>query len=211
MTPIGLTSWPRQQHFSLFKEFTQPYFNVCVQLDMAALYQYCKAQQYSFFHAYIYAALQASNAYQPMLLRIIDNMPWQLTAQRASVVELADDDTFRFSYLLPKQSFADFQVHARAVSLATKQQPLFSEAFACTEGQADLLHISVLPWLDFMSFSHAFSQSDNFGIPKLVFGKFNAKTGKMPFSIDVHHALMDGLHVAKFIEQLQRCIDDFCV
>ena len=95
MTPIDLTSWPRQQHFSLFKEFTQPYFNVCVQLDMAALYQYCKAQQYSFFHAYIYAALQASNAYQPMLLRIIDNMPWQLTAQRASVVELADDDTFR--------------------------------------------------------------------------------------------------------------------
>uniref|UniRef100_UPI0038F5DD0E CatA-like O-acetyltransferase n=1 Tax=Streptomyces galilaeus TaxID=33899 RepID=UPI0038F5DD0E len=76
---------------------------------------------------------------------------------------------------------------------------------------ADLLHISVLPWLDFMSFSHAFSQADNFGIPKLVFGKFNAKTGTMPFSIDVHHALMDGLHVAKFIEHLQRCIDDFCV
>ncbi|KKK47591.1 hypothetical protein LCGC14_3153670, partial [marine sediment metagenome] len=39
----------------------------------------------------------------------------------------------------------------------------------------------------------------------------NAKTGKMPLSIDVHHALMDGLHVAKFIEHLQRSIDDFSV
>ncbi|MDQ9091492.1 CatA-like O-acetyltransferase [Pseudoalteromonas haloplanktis] len=211
MIPIDLTTWPREQHFSLFKEFTQPYFNVCVQLDVGALYQSCKVQQCSFFHAYIYAALQASNTYQPMLLRIIDNQPWQLATQRASVVELADDNTFRFSYLLQQSSFADFQEHASAVSLAAKQQPLFSEAFSCTEGQADLLHISVLPWLDFMSFSHAFNQTDNFGIPKLVFGKFNAKTGKMPLSIDVHHALMDGLHVAKFVEQLQLCIDELCV
>ncbi|MBB1303133.1 MULTISPECIES: CatA-like O-acetyltransferase [unclassified Pseudoalteromonas] len=210
MTPIDLATWPREQHFSLFKEFTQPYFNVCVQLDMGALYQHCKSQQCSFFHAYIYATLQASNAYQPMLLRIIDGVPWQLAAQRASVVELADDDTFRFSYFSQQATLNDFQIHANRVSLAAKQQPLFSTAFAQTEGQTDLIHISVLPWLNFTSFSHAHTQGNHFGIPKLVFGQFDAQKGTMPISIDVHHALMDGLHVAKFIEQLQQSIDALC-
>ncbi|KPH63225.1 MULTISPECIES: CatA-like O-acetyltransferase [Pseudoalteromonas] len=209
MTPIDLTTWPRQQHFSLFKDFTQPYFNVCVQLDMQPLYNYCKAQQISFFQSYIYLTLQACHRYQPMLQRVINDAPWQLNTARASVVELAQDDTFRFSYFTQQDSFFAFQTHATHVSTAAKLQPLFSHAFSQTEGQADLIHISVLPWLDFMSFSHAFTQGTNLGIPKLVFGKLNKLTGKMPLSIDVHHALMDGLHVAKFINELQVAITQF--
>ena len=78
-----------------------------------------------------------------------------------------------------------------------------SDAFAATEGQADLIHVSVLPWLNFSSFSHAFTHGQSNGIPKFVFGQYNTETGKMPLAIDVHHALLDGLHVAKFIKQLQ--------
>jgi chloramphenicol O-acetyltransferase type A len=32
----------------------------------------------------------------------------------------------------------------------------------------------------------------------------------MPLSIDVHHALMDGLHVARFVKILQDKITNFC-
>ena len=69
--------------------------------------------------------------------------------------------------------------------------------------KADLIHISVLPWLNFSAFSHAFSEGESLGIPKFVFGQFDKHTGTMPLAIDVHHSLMDGLHVAKFINTLQ--------
>lgn len=210
MTPINLASWSRAQHFELFKDFSQPYFNVCVHVDMQQLYLTCKSRKHSFFQTYIFLALRACHQYSPMLLRIIDDAPWQLQSTRASVVELAPDDTFRFSYFCLCNDFRQFSLHAKQMSDAAKQQDLFSSAFAQTEGQADLIHVSVLPWLDFTGFSHAHSHGTSLGIPKLVFGKYNNETGKMPLSIDVHHALMDGLHVARFVELFQQCIISYC-
>lgn len=210
MQPIDFDSWPRKQHFELFKHFSQPYFNVCVQLNAKALYNYCKAHQLSFFQAYTYATLKACHVYPPIMLRIINDKPWLLSNTRASVVELAADDSFRFSYFSDKANFTEFAVHASAVSFNAKSQPLFSDAFAQTEGQADLIHISVLPWLNFSAFSHAFSEGKCLGIPKFVFGQLNKQQQTMPLAIDVHHSLMDGLHVAKFINILQDTFDNFC-
>lgn len=141
------------------------------------------------------------------MLRIINQKPCYLSATRASVVELADDESFRFSYFKLHGSLNKFSREAKAISDTTKLNPLFSDAFAATEGQADLIHVSVLPWLNFSSFSHAFTQGQSCGIPKFVFGQYNPNTGEMPLSIDVHHALLDGLHVAKFVQQLQHTFD----
>ncbi len=69
-----------------------------------------------------------------------------------------------------------------------------------------MIHCSFIPWVNFTSFKHARKNDmDAFGIPKFVFGKFTDENNKkmMPFSIEVHHALMDGFHVGKFIEKLQ--------
>ncbi|MDI4651953.1 chloramphenicol acetyltransferase [Pseudoalteromonas sp. 0303] len=210
MTPIDLATWPRKQHFAFFKEFSLPYFNVCVSLDMAALYNKCKSEPYSFFHSYVYLTLEACHDYAPMRQRIIDSLPVQLSSVRGSVVELAEDETFRFSYFEKQASMADFSKHAIAVGKTSKAKPFFSDAFAATEGQPDLIHISVLPWLNFTGFSHAVSEGHGLGIPKFVFGQYDSQTGKMPLSIDVHHALMDGLHVARFVKILQEKITNFC-
>jgi len=210
MQPFDLESWSRTQHFELFKNFAQPYFNVCVRIDAQQLYQYCKTHSLSFFQAYIFCTLKACHAYEPVMLRILEQKPWLLNQVRASVVELDKNDTFIFSYFNSKSIFAEFAVHASEVSKKAKSQPLFSDAFEQTEGQADLIHISVLPWLNFSAFSHAFSNGESLGIPKFVFGQFDKSTGTMPLSVDVHHSLMDGLHVAKFINVLQSAFDDFC-
>ncbi|MAD04684.1 MAG: chloramphenicol acetyltransferase [Pseudoalteromonas sp.] len=210
ITPIDLATWPRKQHFAFFKEFSLPYFNVCVSLDMAALYTKCKTESYSFFHCYVYLTLEACHDYAPMRQRIIDCLPVQLSSVRGSVVELAEDETFRFSYFEKQASMDDFSKHAIAASKTSKAKPFFSDAFAATEGQPDLIHISVLPWLNFTGFSHAVSEGHGLGIPKFVFGQYDSKTGKMPLSIDVHHALMDGLHVARFVKILQDKITNFC-
>jgi chloramphenicol O-acetyltransferase len=71
--------------------------------------------------------------------------------------------------------------------------------------EANLIRYSVLPWFDFTSISHArdFSREDS--APRITFGKITQAEGRrtMPVSIHVHHALVDGLHVAQFIEKFQ--------
>ena len=76
--------------------------------------------------------------------------------------------------------------------------------------QANFVRFSVLPWLDFTSLSHARDFTQNDSIPRITWGKITETSGRrsMPVSIHVHHALADGLHVAQFLEQLQKLFAD---
>jgi chloramphenicol O-acetyltransferase type A len=40
----------------------------------------------------------------------------------------------------------------------------------------------------------------------MAFGKISEQSGQrlMPISVEVHHALMDGLHVGRYLERLQQ-------
>lgn len=75
--------------------------------------------------------------------------------------------------------------------------------------EANLIRYSVLPWFDFTSIPHArdFSREDS--APRITFGKITETDGRctMPLSIHVHHALVDGLHVAQFVEMFQHSLD----
>jgi chloramphenicol O-acetyltransferase type A len=67
----------------------------------------------------------------------------------------------------------------------------------------------VLPWVSFTSFAHArdFARKDS--IPKIAFGKFAKENDRvfLPISVEVHHALMDGLHVGRFLSRFEEMLD----
>lgn len=208
---IKLASWAREAHFNFFKDFSQPYFNICVQVDMSALYKKCKLHKVAFSSAYLFALDQAIAAYPPMRYRILDDQPVCFDGISLSIVSLAADDTFRFVTVPHESSLSEFDKNLRNLKHQAHLEPLLSERVAQNEARADVCHVSVLPWLSFSSFSHATTTGTTFGIPKCVFGRFDSETGMTPLSIEVHHALMDGLHVAKFVAELQKKLDELRV
>ena len=72
----------------------------------------------------------------------------------------------------------------------------------------DAIHFTVLPWASFTSFSHARNWGREDSVPKIAFGKFTEedKRTKLPISVEVHHALMDGLHVGRYLSQMQEAL-----
>jgi chloramphenicol O-acetyltransferase type A len=74
---------------------------------------------------------------------------------------------------------------------------------------ANLIRFSTLPWFDFTSISHARNFEFEDSAPRITFGKITETTGRrtLPVSIHVHHGLVDGSHVAEFIDGLQGCFD----
>ncbi|MFC3032350.1 CatA-like O-acetyltransferase [Pseudoalteromonas fenneropenaei] len=208
---IDLNDWPRADHFKFFAAFTRPYFNVCVKVNMKQLYLRCKAEQISFTSAYLYVLNRTINDFEPMRLRILDGQPVLMENNSLSVVSLAEDETFRFVILESCERFSTFQAQHQQGKQISHQEALFSPRIVANESRLDVSHVSILPWLDFTGFSHASSDGICAGIPKCVFGRFDVETGHTPLSIDVHHALMDGLHVAKFIDKLQKNLDELQV
>jgi chloramphenicol O-acetyltransferase type A len=74
----------------------------------------------------------------------------------------------------------------------------------------DRIHFTTLPWLSFTSFSHARNWRREDSIPKIAFGKFVKENQRtlLPFSVEVHHALMDGLHVGRYVSRLEETLAD---
>ena len=70
------------------------------------------------------------------------------------------------------------------------------------------IHCTTLPWIAFTSFSHARRWGREDSVPKISFGKFikdNERT-LLPFSVEVHHSLMDGLHVGRYIARIEEML-----
>ena len=70
------------------------------------------------------------------------------------------------------------------------------------------MYFTALPWLHFTSFSHARRWGQEDAIPRFAFGRADADGARlwMPFSVEVHHALMDGVHVGRYVQDFEAAL-----
>jgi len=48
-------------------------------------------------------------------------------------------------------------------------------------------------------------------VPRLAWGKYFEENGKilLPFSVQAHHSFVDGIHMGKYYECLQKYLNEF--
>jgi chloramphenicol O-acetyltransferase type A len=74
----------------------------------------------------------------------------------------------------------------------------------------DLLYITSVPWVSFTGMTHPVQMKPVDSIPRISWGKYFEENGrvKLPLSVQVHHALMDGVHVGQYFIKLQELLDN---
>jgi chloramphenicol O-acetyltransferase type A len=115
---------------------------------------------------------------------------------------LLPNETFTLAYFDYQVNFQKFMDQAeRAVGDARLGDGGFRP-----DPDDDRVHFTTLPWLSFTSFSHARNWGVEDSVPKIAFGKFIKEDERtlLPFSVEVHHALMDGLHVGRYVSLLKQ-------
>jgi len=121
---------------------------------------------------------------------------------------LLPNETFAFAYFDYHPHYAEF---AAAAEVEIERVKDGSGDLEPRDGDDDLIHYTVLPWVSLTSFSHARRHDPADSVPKMVFGRYRRSAeGRylMPVSVEVHHALVDGLHVGRFFERFQANLDD---
>ncbi|MGR5132455.1 MULTISPECIES: CatA-like O-acetyltransferase [Vibrio] len=204
-TVLDTEQWSRGEHFKFYQGFSHPWYNICSNIDVTKLYEYCKQHGHRFFHAYLYLTQQALNQCEPMAYRIVEGEVRVYSPMCVSVALLAEDDTVRFCNLPYAAVFRQFSQSATETEKKVKDTPFILEQFIGQEMRQDTIHMTVLPWVDFTSMTHARDINFPDSIPKMALGKLTQENERwrMPLSIEVHHGLMDGLHVGAFINRLQ--------
>lgn len=205
-TLIDIENWNRKEHFLFYSKFEEPFFGISVKVDCTKAYFKAKEEQVSFFLYYLYRALKAANEVENFRYRIIDNNAYKFPSVNASPTINRPDGTFGFAYMDYYEDESKFYENALQEIENVKNTNSLLPAIS---GE-NVIHFSVIPWLDYMSISHARSFSHPDSCPKISFGKVTEKDGIKTMSVSVHghHALMDGYHVGLFIDKFQFLLND---
>ncbi|WP_428866904.1 CatA-like O-acetyltransferase [Clostridium sediminicola] len=61
----------------------------------------------------------------------------------------------------------------------------------------NLINPLVLIWVSFTSITHPIQMNPVHSVPRIAWGKYFEENGKikLPLSVQVHHSLVDGIHV----------------
>lgn len=207
-TYLDTARWPRRDAFEFFRGFDKPYFNVCVRLDAAALKAAVRASGAgSFMLAYHYIALRLANEQEPLRYRIEAGRVRVHERVHAAITVLRDDDSFGFAYLPYQRDWRGFVAHALPVLAAARTR---QARFEPRPEHTDVIHCTTLAKVPFTSFSHARNWGREDSVPKLAFGRADRDGARLwlPFSVEVHHALMDGLHVGRYVEAMEQAFAD---
>ena len=203
---LDLEKWIRKDVFEFFLAFDKPYFNICTQLDITPLLTVLGDRKVSVSLAYHYFALRAANEIEPFRYRLKDGQVIVYDVIHGGTTVLLPSEIFTLTYFEYVPSFKKFMAGAE---LAMKEAVSGDGAFR-PNPRDDMIHFTTLPWVSFTSFSHARNWGREDSVPKIAFGKFTKVNERtlLPFSVEVHHALMDGLHVGRYVARLEEALRD---
>jgi chloramphenicol O-acetyltransferase type A len=198
---IDIDGWERKTTFEFFKDYEDPFFNITANLDVTRLYRFCKENGLAFSLAGLFYAMETANEFRELRLRMIDEKVVEFDRIHATQTFLNDDETFSFSYFEMQPDVFGFDAAGRIA----REKYKALKTFDVEAKRIDLIYFSVIPWVSFTSFKHASRFDNRQTVPRMVFGKiFDSGDQKlMPFSVEVHHALVDGVHIGKFFNRFQ--------
>jgi chloramphenicol O-acetyltransferase type A len=202
---LDVTTWTRREIFEFFINFDKPYFNIATQLDVTRLLAALRERPgVSVMLAYHYFALRAANEIEPFRYRLRAGKVIVHDVIHGGTTVLLPNENFTLAYFDYDDNFEKFMEQAdRSV-----KQVLAGDGAFRPDPDDNRIHFTTLPWVSFTSFSHARNWRTEDSVPKIAFGKF-VKTGErtlLPFSVEVHHALMDGVHVGRFVTRLEEAL-----
>ena len=204
-TYLDLASWPRRELFEFYRDFDKPYFNICTRLDVTNLLTELRNHTgVSVALTYHYFALKAANEIEQFRYRLRDGQVLVHDVINGGTTLMLPNETFTLVYFDYAETFAEFIGPARRAFAEVKKDPTFRPR----HDDDARIHCTTIPWISFTSFSHARNWRREDSVPKISFGKFMKENDRtlMPFSVEVHHALVDGLHVGRYVTRIEEML-----
>ena len=198
---IDPENWKRSKHFEFFRKFKNPHFNICTDLDITNTYTFSKINKISLASTVLFAVMKTCNHLEEFRYRIKGKKIKVHDVVHPGITVLADEDVYSNCIINYKESFREFLNEYSLAVIQAKKKIIVGEG---QKRRDDLIFISALPWISFTSVTNPMSGNPADSIPRIIWGKQFRREGKilMPFSVQVNHCLMDGVHVAKFYFKL---------
>lgn len=202
---INLESFPRKEHFRYFTDIAYPYVGCTVNVDITKFLSEIKEIKRPFFLSFLYYIVNAANRVPEMRQRIYEGGIIEFDSCRSSHTVARKDGTYCYCKLDCNMPIDNFLPYAMEAHNDAKTYGNIEEG----DEALSLFFLSSLPWLSYTSLIQPVpSPADS--NPRISWGKYFEQNGRIliPVSILCNHALVDGIHLGEFYEELERCLNN---
>ncbi|MDQ0064738.1 chloramphenicol acetyltransferase [Chryseobacterium lathyri] len=207
MRIIDIETWNRKEHFEFFSKMASPYFGFTTEVDCTKAYAYARENGHSFFATYLHRSMVAVNTVDELKLRIVDEKVVLYDTVHAGTTIGRADGTFGFAFIPFSEDFDAFNnIMQQEIEAVQHSSGL---RINNDELGKDLIRHTTIPWNSFSALLHPTGFNNSESVPKITFGKFSIREGKkyLPVSVEAHHGLADGIHLARYLEEFQKQLD----
>lgn len=208
---IDMDTWPRSSHWNYYRNIVKAQISMTKKVDVTDLLHYCHEKKIRFSPLFLHAVAKTVNSMECMrLFAMEDGNPGIWDCVHANYTIFHDDDkTFSdvwIEYMEEENVFV--QNYEKIIAIYKDKRGI-----KVRENQpANFFCISALPWVSYDSFTTcATGDRPPMPFPIMNYGKYEEENGriKMPVTLTVSHAAMDGYHVAQFFLALQEKLDSY--
>lgn len=206
MQVIPYEEWERKEHCEFYNYVDIPFYSFTASIDLTNFMQYCKKEDIPFYYGMIYATVTVMNRLEDFRYRLRGDKVILHDKLEPSFTDMMEGSRLHKICKCPLEgTLKEFAYKAKQ---AAKEQVHFFPSSE-EESRDDYVYITSMPWLNYTSGDNTLSLNKEDFIPRVSWGKYAEEEGKilMPYSVQVNHRAIDGIHIGELYQNLQEYLD----
>ena len=205
MKKVELATWERREIYELFSACDHPFYSLSLELDVTNLYRYTHERGVSFYYSLCWLMTRAMEQVEAFRMRIRGDELVVVDELVPSCTDLAPGSDAFVIVTLPHGGDMDAFCR-RAKEKAAGQMYLFDKEM---ERLDTLIYVSCRPWVPVTGFVTERNLEVDDSIPRVTWGKYRREGEHVTLNItlDLNHRLIDGVHIGKLYQMLQKMIE----
>lgn len=202
--PVDLETWVRKPYFDYYYQTIKCKYNINSNIDISHLVEEIKAKGLKFYPSFLYVITKAVSQNEEFRMSFDEYGTlgtWSHILPSYTIFH-EDDKTFSDVWSEYHDKFSDFYQTVQSDIETYKDV----KGIKAKQGRpANFCPVSALPWLSFTGFNQDTYAESLLLFPIIRFGKYFTENGKtlIPLSIFVNHAIADGYHTCKLVNDIQ--------
>ena len=205
LTPIDRSTWKREEYFKHYYSDVPCTYSMTVPLDITNLLK----NNYKLYPAMLYCLAKVVNRHEEFRTAMGQNGQPGIYSQMLPCYTVFHRESETFSNLWTEYS-DDYHRFCQSYAQDMELYGAIERMDAKPNTPENVFPVSMLPWASFEGFNLNLQKGYDYLLPIFTMGKFTCQEERytLPLAIQVHHAVCDGFHVCRFINEVQELLNE---
>lgn len=206
---IDMQTWNRKDAYDHYFKAVPCTYSMTINLDITGLIEAVKCRELKVFPVILYGITHTVNHHTEFRMDLdeMKNLVCYSYSNPCYTVFHGETETFTDVWTEYDENLDVFIENYSADMLKYQNDFELSKPIVSN----NLFNVSCIPWSSFTGFNLNLQQGYDYFPPIFTVGKYFSDGSKtlLPLAIQVHHAVCDGFHLSRFINDLQKWIDAY--